>query len=429
MKDEIVIVDGLRSPIAKANGVLNNLSVDDLGAIVAKELVLKTQIPYELFDEVIIGNVAQPADKANVARVMAVKAGFPQSIPAYTVHRNCASGMQAISSAIEKIKSDQGSLYLVGGVESMSNIPLLFRDSFKDFMTKFTYSKGLKNKLSSLSSFEFKSLKPIIGLLSGLTDPISGKIMGITAENLANEFKISRETQDEYALESHQKAQKAQENGVLDDEIHPIISKDSSFFTDDGIRYNQTKEALGKLRPIFDRVSGSVTAGNSSQVSDGACMLIVTTMSKAKELNLEPLGIIKDYAYAGLEASRMGLGPIYATKKLFDKTGTKLSDIDIVELNEAFSAQVLANLEAFKSDEFCQKTFKCNALGEIDRDILNVNGGAIALGHPVGMSGARVVLTALKQLKRENKKRALATLCVGGGQGASFLLEAYNEKL
>ena len=280
-----------------------------------------------------------------------------------------------------------------------------------------------------LSSFQFKSLKPIIGLLSGLTDPISGKIMGITAENLANEFKISRETQDEYALEAHLKAQKAQENGVLNDEIHPIISKDSSFFTDDGIRLNQTKEALGKLRPIFDRVSGSVTAGNSSQVSDGACMLIVTTMSKAKELNLEPLGIIKDYAYAGLEASRMGLGPIYATKKLFDKTGTKLSDIDIVELNEAFSAQVLANLEAFKSDEFCQKTFKCDALGEINRDILNVNGGAIALGHPVGMSGARVVLTALKQLKRENKKRALATLCVGGGQGASFLLEAYNEKL
>jgi acetyl-CoA C-acetyltransferase len=175
MVDEIVIVDGLRSPIAKANGVLNNVSADNLGAIIAKELVLKSQIPYELFDEVIIGNVAQPANAANIARIIAVKAGLPQSIPAYTVHRNCASGMQAISSAIEKIKSDQGSLYLVGGVESMSNIPLLFQDKFKDFMTKLTYSRSIKDKLSALSSFEFKSLKPIIGLLSGLTDPISGK--------------------------------------------------------------------------------------------------------------------------------------------------------------------------------------------------------------------------------------------------------------
>ena len=424
MKDEIVIVDGLRSPIAKANGVLNNLSTDNLGAIIAKELVLKSQIPYELFDEVIIGNVAQPADAANVARVIAVKAGIPQSVPAYTVHRNCASGMQAISSAIEKIKSDQGSLYLVGGVESMSSIPLLFQDKFKNFLTQLTYSKNVKGKLAALSTFEFKSLKPIIGLLSGLTDPISGKIMGITAENLANEFKISREAQDEYALNSHLKAQKAQENNALESELHPIMTKDSAFLQDDGIRYNQTKEALGKLKPIFDRVSGTVTAGNSSQVSDGACMLIVTTMSKAKELNLEPLGIVRDYAYAGLEASRMGLGPIYATKKLFDKTGTKLNDIDLIELNEAFAVQVIANQEAFKSDSFCQKTFNSNAIGEINPEILNINGGAIALGHPVGMSGARIVLTALKQLKKENKKRALATLCVGGGQGASFLLEA-----
>jgi len=423
MKDEIVIIDGLRSPIAKANGILNNLRVDSLGAIIAKELILKSQIPYELFDEVIIGNVAQPADAANVARIIAVKAGIPQSTPSYTVHRNCASGMQAISSAIEKIKSDQGSLYLVGGVESMSNIPLLFQDKFKDFMTKLTYSKSVKEKLAILSSFEFKSLKPIIGLLSGLTDPISGKIMGITAENLANEFKISREAQDEYALHSHLKAQKAQENNALESELHPILTKDAGFFKDDGIRHNQTKDALGKLKPIFDRVSGTVTAGNSSQVSDGACMLVVTTMSKAKELNLEPLGIIRDYAYAGLEASRMGLGPVYATKKLFDKTGTKLNEIDLIELNEAFAAQVIANQEAFKSKKFCKTTFNSESIGEINPEILNINGGAIALGHPVGMSGARIVLTALKQLKKENKKRALATLCVGGGQGASFLLE------
>lgn len=423
MKERIAIVDGLRSPIAKANGKLNDVSADTLGAIIIKELVLKNNLRYEQFDEVIIGNVAQPANSANIARIMAIKAGFPQSTPAYTVHRNCASGMQSISSAIEKINSNQGDLYLVGGVESMSNIPLLYSDELRNLITKFTYAKSLTQKIKLLSSFRFGFLKPTIGLIAGLSDPISGKIMGITAENLANEFKISRLAQDEYALNSHLKTQKAIELGKFKEEIHPIMTKNASLLQDDGVRFNQTIEALSKLNPIFDRLSGTVTAGNSSQVSDGACSLIVCTESKAKELNLEPLGFIKDYAYAGVDAHRMGLGPIYATKKLFDKSGVSLNDIDLIELNEAFAAQVIANLKAFKSDSFCKKTFNSKALGEIDESILNVNGGAIALGHPVGMSGARIVLTALKELKRRNDKLGLATLCVGGGQGASFLLE------
>jgi len=423
MKDRIAIIDGLRSPIAKANGKLNNVSADTLGAIITKELILRNGLDYDLFDEVILGNVAQPANAANIARVIAIRAGFSQSTPAYTVHRNCASGMQSISSAIEKIHSNQGDLYLVGGVESMSNIPLLHNDKFRNFLVRLAYSRNIGDKLHLLSSFRPSFLKPVIGLISGLTDPISGKIMGITAENLANEFKISREAQDEYALNSHLKAQKAIEDGVFKDEIHEIMTKDSSIIDDDGVRFNQTIEALSKLRPIFDRLSGTVTAGNSSQVSDATCSLIVTRESKAKELNLEPLGFISDYAYAGLDAHRMGLGPIYATKKLFDKTKTKLEDIDVIELNEAFAAQVIANIEAFKSDSFCKKTFGSSAIGEIDESILNVNGGAIALGHPVGMSGSRIVLTALKELKRRKAKKALATLCIGGGQGAAFLLE------
>ena len=423
MKERIAIIDGLRSPIAKANGKLNDISADTLGAIITKELVLRNELDYKQFDEVIMGNVAQPSKAMNIARVMAIRAGFPQSTPAYTVHRNCASGMQSISSAIEKINSNQGDLYLVGGVESMSNIPLLYSDELRNLITKFTYAKSLTQKIKLLSSFRFGFLKPTIGLIAGLSDPISGKIMGITAENLANEFKISRLAQDEYALNSHLKTQKAIELGKFKDEIHPIMTKNASLLQDDGVRFNQTIEALSKLNPIFDRLSGTVTAGNSSQVSDGACSLIVCTESKAKELNLEPLGFIKDYAYAGVDAHRMGLGPIYATKKLFDKSGVSLNDIDLIELNEAFAAQVIANLKAFKSDSFCKKTFNSKALGEIDESILNVNGGAIALGHPVGMSGARIVLTALKELKRRNDKLGLATLCVGGGQGASFLLE------
>lgn len=423
MKERIAIIDGLRSPVAKANGKLNDVSADTLGAIITKELVLRNNLKYEQFDEVIIGNVAQPANSANIARVMAIKAGFPQSTPAYTVHRNCASSMQSISSAIEKINSNQGDLYLVGGMESMSNIPLLYSDELRNLITKFTYARSLGEKLKLLATFRPSFLKPTVGLIAGLTDPISGKIMGITAENLANEFKISREEQDLYALNSHLKAQKAIESGRLKDEIHPIMTKNASIIDDDGIRFNQTIEALSKLNPIFDRLSGTVTAGNSSQVSDGACSMIVCTESKARELNLEPIGFIKDYAYAGLDAHRMGLGPVYATKKLFDKTGVTLKDIDLIELNEAFAAQVIANLKAFKSEEFCKKTFNSSAIGEIDESILNVNGGAIAIGHPVGMSSARIVLTALKELKRRNNKLALATLCVGGGQGASFLLE------
>jgi acetyl-CoA acetyltransferase family protein len=423
MKERIAIIDGLRSPIAKANGKLNDVSADNLSAIITKELVLRNNIDYKEFDEVIIGNVAQPANASNIARVMAIRAGFPQSTPAYTVHRNCASGMQSISSAIEKIHSNQGDLYLVGGVESMSNIPLLHSDEFRNFITKFTYSKSLTEKFRVLSSFRLRFLKPTIGLISGLTDPISGKIMGITAENLANEFKISRKEQDIYAVNSHLKAQKAIESGVFKDEIHPIMTKNASLSSDDGVRFNQTSEALSKLNPIFERVGGTVTAGNSSQVSDGACSLIVCSESKAKELNLEPIGYISDYSYAGLDAHRMGLGPVYATKKLFDKTGLSLKDIDLIEINEAFAAQVIANIKAFASEEFCQKTFNSPALGEIDESILNVNGGAIALGHPVGMSGARIILTALKELKRRDKNRALATLCIGGGQGAAFLLE------
>ncbi len=423
MKERIAIIDGLRSPIAKANGKLNDISADTLGSIITKELVLRNDLDYKQFDEVIMGNVAQPANASNIARVMAIRAGFPQSTPAYTVHRNCASGMQSISSAIEKINSNQGDLYLVGGMESMSNIPLLYSDAFRNLITKFTYSKSISEKIKLLSTFRLNFLKPTIGLISGLTDPISGKIMGITAENLANEFKISRASQDEYALNSHKKAQKAIEAGVFKDEIHPIMTKNASMIDDDGVRFNQTIESLSKLNPIFIKDGGTVTAGNSSQVSDGACSLIVCTESKAKELNLEPLGFISDYSYAGLDAHRMGLGPVYATKKLFDKTGITLKDIDLIEINEAFAAQVIANLKAFASEEFCQKTFNSPAIGEIDESILNVNGGAIALGHPVGMSGARIVLTALKELKRRDKNKALATLCIGGGQGAAFLLE------
>lgn len=425
MSERIAIIDGLRSPVAKAYGKLKHIQADTLGSIIAKELVLQIGIDYKQYNEVIIGNVAQPTNAANMARVLASRAGFPISTPAYTVHRNCASGMQAISSAMASIRSNEGQLYLVGGVESMSNIPILYSDNLRDLMISVNNSKTLLQKLTVLKNFRPNFLKPVIGLVSGLTDPISGQIMGLTAEILANEFKITRYEQDEYALLSHKRAQAAIEKGLLKDEIYPIVtSNESIMYDDDGIRFNQNMKALEKLHPFFDKQNGTVTAGNSSQVSDGACMLAVCSESYAKSMGIKPLGYIKEFAYAGLEAHRMGLGPVYATKKLFDKTGMSLKEFDLIEMNEAFAAQVLANIKAFNSKEFCKKTFNSEALGEINEDILNVNGGAIALGHPVGMSGARIVLAALKELKRRKKQTALATLCVGGGQGASFILEA-----
>jgi len=424
MNERIAIIEGLRSPIAKAYGKLKDLEADTLGAIIAKELVLQIGIDYKQYDEVIIGNVAQPPHAANIARVIASRAGFPNETPAYTVHRNCASGMESISTACAKINSGEGSLYLAGGVESMSNIPILFGHKLRNLMLKLSQKKSTMDKLKTALEFRPNYLKPIIGLISGLTDPISGQIMGITAETLANDFKISRDEQDTYALTSHLKAQTATEEGIFKNEIHPIITDHVQFYDDDGIRFNQTFAALNKLRPIFDRTAGSVTAGNSSQVSDAASMLAVCSESHAKKLGIKPLGFIKDFAYVGLEADRMGLGPVHATKKLFDKTKTTLKDIDLIELNEAFAAQVIANIKAFDSKTFATKHFDGNPIGEINQDILNVNGGGIALGHPVGMSGNRIVLHLLKELKRKGLQKGLATLCVGGGQGAAFLLEA-----
>ena len=424
MRERIAIINGLRSPIAKAYGKLKDLEADTLGAIIAKELVLQIGIDYKDYDEVIIGNVAQPSHASNIARVLAIRAGFQNSIPAYTVHRNCASGMESVSSACAKINSGEGNLYLAGGVESMSNIPIIYGNKLRNLMLKLSQQKALVDKLNTVMEFRPNFLKPIIGLISGLTDPISGQIMGLTAETLANEFKISRTEQDEYALHSHLKAQKATEDGIFRNEIHPIITNNTQMFDDDGIRLNQTFEALNKLRPIFDRNAGSATAGNSSQISDAASMLAVCSESYAKKLGIKPLGFINDFSYVGLDAGRMGLGPVYATKKLFDKTKTSLDEIDLIELNEAFASQVIANIRAFESKSFAQKHFDGKPIGEINQDILNVNGGGIALGHPVGMSGNRIILHVLKELQRKGLQKGLATLCIGGGQGAAFLLEA-----
>ena len=426
--ERIAVISGYRSAMGKAGGALKNISASDLGARVLHEVVLKSDIDPQLIDEVVIGNVAQPADSANIARVIALKAGLPEKIPAFTVHRNCASGMEAFTTASCKLRNGESQVIAVGGVESMSNIPLLYGKKMTELFTKLARAKTIGQKLAAISSFRLHFLKPIVGIQQGLTDPISGLLMGCTAENIARDFSISREIQDQFALNSHKKAQIAQEKGIFDEEIVAIHNNDPKkskmIDQDEGIRKNQKIEDLMRLKPYFERVTGTVTVANSSQVTDGAAFAILMTESKAKELGLKPLGYITNYAYHGLDPAVMGLGPVYSTEKLLRNSKYKLSDFDLIELNEAFAAQAIGCIQAFSSKKFANDHFGLsNSIGEIDENKLNVNGGAIALGHPVGMTGARIIIHLLRELKRRNKNLGLATLCIGGGQGGSVALE------
>ena len=428
MKERIAIIGGIRTPMGKAGGSLKNLSADDLAAKLVKELIVRTKIDVNKIDEVIFGNVANPGNAANIARVITLKAGLPEKIPAFTVHRNCASGMEAITTAASKIWAGEAEILLVGGTESMSNIPLLFNKKMTNLFSNLFKAKTIGQKLAAISKFRPSFLSPIVGIQQGLTDPISGLIMGCTAEVVAKDFKITREEQDQFALESHNKAEKAINAGIFKDEIVPIHNNDSKngkmIEGDEGVRKGQTLEALAKLKPFFEKNTGTVTVGNSSQITDAACAMIVMKESKAKELGLEVLGYLKEFTYAGLDPTRMGLGPVFAASKLFDKTGLSLADMELIEINEAFAAQVIGCERAFKSDEFAKTHLgKDKALGEINKSILNVNGGGIALGHPVGMSGARIMIHLLRELKRRGKKRGLATICIGGGQGGACVLE------
>src|SRR5689334_21721308 len=403
----LVIVDGVRTPFCKAGSDLASLSADELGRIVVNGLLTRTGLDPELVDEVIFACVAQPADATNVARVIALRAGIPESVPAMTVQRNCASGCEAVTLAQERLLAGRGSIFIVGGTESMSNIPFLFKQRTAEKFSRLSRAKGFGQRLQSMAAFRPSDFLPRIGLMLGLTDPVCGMNMGETAEVLAREFGISRDEQDAFALESHKRAVAAQEK--LSEEICPafLTAKATAAVKDNGPRENQSSQALGKLKPVFDRRTGTVTAGNASQVTDGAVALLVMSEEKAERLGFRPLGVLTGYAYAGCDPSRMGLGPVYAMSEAQAKTGLSPGDADLIEINEAFAAQTLAVIKAAKSSP--------NSPGEIPIEKLNVNGGAIALGHPVGATGARLVLSSLRELHRRKAKRALLTLCVGGG--------------
>ena len=426
------IVGGVRTPMAKAGTAFRKVHVTELARTAFQQLLYRTGVRPDRLDEVILGNVVLPVDATNPARVSALWAGVPHHVPALTVQRNCASGLEAVADAADKLSSsrrhESGKFILAGGAESMSTIPLLFPSETLEPMGAMLRARTAMQKLSVMASMRPRHFKPIAGLEVGLTDPTCDMIMGKTAELLASEFGVTRAEQDAFALRSHQLASTAQSAGRFKDEITPVYVPAKGGFEavseDVGPRNGQTMEALAKLKPIFDRRDGTVTVGNACQITDGAVALLMTDEEHARSEGMEVMGYVRAYACVGLDPARMGLGPVYAIDKLLKDTGLELSDVPLIEINEAFAAQVLACVRAMGSDAFCQEHLgRTRAIGEMDMNRLNVNGGAIALGHPVGATGARLVLTLLHEMKRRNVDLAIAALCVGGGQGAAMLLE------
>lgn len=391
----VVIVDGVRTPQGNLGGALKDITAQKLGEIVVKALLERTKLNPKEVQEVIFGCVGQQSDAPNISRVIALMAGLSIDIPAFTVQRNCASGLQAVVSAYQMVALGDADVVIAGGTESMSTAPYVNRD--------LRFGKRLKHSTM------------IDSLWEGLTDPIVNQIMGETAENLVAEFKISRKDQDQFALLSHQRAFRATREGKFKDEIVKVMvpkramGKDlppEPFMADEGINPGLTEQILSQYPAIFKK-DGSVTPGNSCPISDGAACLLVISEEKAKSLGYTPLGYIKSYGFFGVSPDRMGIGPTCAVPVALKRAGMNLKDIQLIELNEAFASQYLA----------------CEQVMKFDRNIANVNGGAIALGHPVGATGARLLVTLLYEMKRKNLTTGLVTMCVGGGQGGAMIVE------
>ena len=425
---DVYIVDGARTPFLKAKGKPGPFSASDLAVRAGRELLQRQPFAPTDLDEIIVGCVMPSVDESNIARFIALRLGCGNAVPAWTVQRNCASGMQALDSAVKDIATGRCNLIMAGGTEAMSRAPLLFNDEMTNWFAGVMSAKNWKNKLKEYLQFRPWYLKPVIALIRGLRDPTVNLNMGQTAENLAYRFHISRGEMDEFAYNSHQRVMKAQEDKYFK-EVETVYADNGSFFPqDDGVRVDTTLEKLASLKPFFDKPFGCVTAGNSSQVSDGAAMLLLASKDAVQKYRLPVLAKIVDTQWAGVDPAEMGLGPVYATHKILKRHNRNLQSIDYWEINEAFAAQVLGCLAAWESDDYCRKNLGTDkALGTIDPTRINVDGGAIALGHPVGASGARIVLHLVEILRRQNAKTGIATICIGGGQGGAMLIENVSE--
>lgn len=423
----VYVVDGNRTPFLKAKGI-EPFSGSDLAVLAGMPLLNRQPILPTDLDELILGSAMPGPDEANIARVVALRLGCGPKVPAFTVMRNCASGMQALDNAAMQIASGRSDLVLAGGTDAMSHAPILFNEKMVGWMANWFSAKSLGRRLALIAQVRPSYFAPIIALLRGLTDPIVGLNMGQTAEKLAYRFKISREEMDLFAAESHKRLAKALALNHMG-EVTPIIDYKGRVYAEDtGLRSDSTVEKLATLKPFFDKKYGMVTAGNSSQVTDGACLLLLASAEAIKKYKLPVLGRIVDSQWAALDPSQMGLGPVFAATPLMQRHNLSPNDLDCWEINEAFAAQVLACLAAWNDESFCKvelglaKAMSAPSLAKLNRD-----GGAIALGHPIGASGARIVLHVLQSLKEHNEKKGIAAICIGGGQGGAMYLESATE--
>jgi len=430
MARPVFVIDGTRTPFLKARNRPGPFSGGDLATQAGRALLVRQKFSPADLDEVILGCAAPSVDEVNIGRVVALRLGCGQKVPGWTVMRNCASGMQALDSGINNILAGRSQLVLAGGVDALSRAPLLYADAMVLWFAAMMQARSAGQKAALFARLPFKALlAPVIGIMKGLTDPMVGLLMGQTAENLAHRFGITRAQMDEFSVRSHQRVAAAQDRGTLapgGGELEALYDRDGAVYAlDDGVRRDASVEGLAKLKPFFDRKYGNVTPGNSSQITDGAAWLLLASDEAVRRHGLEPIGRIVDSEWAGLDPAQMGLGPVHAATPILKRNGLALNAPDYWEINEAFAAQVLGCLAAWKDDSYCREQLGLEAaLGELDEAKLNVDGGAVALGHPVGASGARIVLHLLKTLKGNNAKRGIATICIGGGLGGAMLVEA-----
>lgn len=425
MSREVFIVDGTRTPFMKAGAKPNPWPAADLAIAAAKPLLERQPFAPTDIGEVILGCVGPNAAEANIGRIIALRAGCGNSVPGYTVQRNCASGLQAIDCGTKDILMGRHDLVLAGGTEAMSRAGLWINMDMLNWLGDYNSAKGLGAKFQTLTRFRPHFLVPVVALLKALTDPVVNLNMGQTAEKVAYDFGITRKEMDEYSVQSHLRAVAAEQAKYFADEVVPLFDWQGKNFTiDNGVRPDSSVEKLAKLKPAFDKPFGLVTAANSSQITDGAALVLLASNEAVAKYKLKPLAKIIDFAWAALDPSIMGMGPAYAIAALLKRNKMSLEQIDYIELNEAFAAQVLACVKALADPTYCKEKFGWDhAVGKIDMDRLNVDGGAIAVGHPVGASGARLTLHLARTLQRKQAKYGISTLCIGGGQGGAVLIE------
>ena len=422
----VYLVDGARTPFLKARSGPGPFTPVDLAVQCGRPLLARQPFDAAALDLVILGCVNVIADEMNPARVAALRLGLPEETVAFSTQINCGSGMQSIDTAYRYIRSGSHQMVLAGGAEALSHAPLTLRSSAVEWFGRMSAAKGPLDQAKAMSGIRPEFFKPVVGLERGLTDPITTLSMGQTAEILAHRFGIDRETADTYAMQSHHRLAAAQNEGRLEDELMPAFDRDGTVYDhDDGVRPDSDMAGLSKPKPVFEAPYGKVTAGNSSQITDGASWCILASQKAVDLHGLEPIAEITDSEWAGLDPSIMGLGPVMSATPILQRHGYGNDDVDLWELNEAFAAQVLSCLAAWNDTEFCRDVLGFDAaFGRIDRDRLNVDGGAISLGHPVGTSGNRIVLHLANAMKRQGAKRGIATECIGGGLGGAMLLEA-----